>query len=62
MLIAVFCILGAGALSFTHLPAGIPFQVLFFPLGILFSTIQALVFTLLSSVYFLLVLPHEEEH
>ena len=33
---------------------------LFYFLGLLLSTIQALVFTLLSTIYILLMLPHEE--
>ena len=53
-LIAVFVVLGAGMLSFTHLPIGI--------LALLTSTIQALVFTLLSMVYIALMLPHDEHH
>ncbi len=41
---------------------GLPLNVPFIILGILFSTIQALVFTLLSAIYILLMLPHEEGH
>ena len=32
----------------------------FFPLALLTSTLQALVFTVLTTIYFLLMLPHEE--
>ena len=39
---------------------GAPFQIFFYPLAILFSLIQALVFSLLSTVYISLMLPHEE--
>ncbi len=39
---------------------GLPFQVLFYPLALLFSGIQALVFSLLSTVYISLMLPHED--
>lgn len=45
-----------GAMTFV----GAPFQVFFYPLAILFSLIQALVFSLLSTVYISLMLPHEE--
>lgn len=38
---------------------GLPFQALFYPLALLFSLIQALVFSLLSTVYISLMLPHE---
>ncbi len=42
---------------------GIPFQVPFLFLALMTSTIQALVFTLLSTIYIALMLPHEhEEH
>jgi len=59
-LIAVFATLGAMALAFSHIPIGIPFQVPFVFLALLTGTIQALVFTLLSTIYFALALPHEE--
>lgn len=64
-LIAVFIILGAGMLSALHVPFGIPIQVPIMFLALLTSTIQALVFTLLSTVYIALMLPHhdhEEAH
>jgi F-type H+-transporting ATPase subunit a len=38
----------------------IPVQILFFPLALLFSMIQALVFTSLSAAYILLMSKHEE--
>ena len=41
---------------------GVPFQVPFIFLGMLLSTIQALVFTLLATIYILMMLPHEEHH
>ncbi len=44
---------------------GLPLQVLFYPLALLFSIIQALVFSLLSTVYISLMLPshaHEAAH
>lgn len=60
VLITVFVGLGVSALSFLHLPIGIPFQLPFIFLALLTGTIQALVFTLLSTIYFSLMLPHEE--
>lgn len=57
-LVAVFVILGVGILSFS--PVGLPLQIPFYFLGMLLSTIQALVFALLSTIYILLMLPHEE--
>lgn len=41
---------------------GIPLQLPFYFLGLLSSTIQATVFTLLATVYIALWLPHDEEH
>jgi len=61
ILIAVFVGLGVMAFSFVNLPVGLPLQVPFIFLALLTGTIQALVFTLLSTIYFLLMLPHEEE-
>ncbi len=57
-LIAVFVGLGVMILAFA--PVGVPLQLPFYFLGLLLSTIQALVFTLLSTIYILLMLPHEE--
>ena len=56
-----FCTLGVTALSFANSPVGIPFQTPFILLAFLTSFIQALVFTLLSTIYILLWLPHDEE-
>ena len=61
ILILIFVGLGAGLLAFTKMPIGIPLQLPFIFLAILTSFIQALVFMLLSTVYFAMVLPHEEE-
>lgn len=60
VLLYIFVGLGVGILSFTHLPVGIPLQIPFIFLAILTSFIQALVFTLLSTIYFALMLPHDE--
>jgi F-type H+-transporting ATPase subunit a len=57
-LIAVFVMLGIAIISFS--PVGIPLQIPFYFLGLLLSTIQALVFALLATIYILLMLPHEE--
>lgn len=62
ILVAAFVGLGITALSFMNSPIGLPLQTPFILLGILLSTIQALVFTLLSTIYILLMLPHSEEH
>jgi F-type H+-transporting ATPase subunit a len=60
VLIATMVVLGAGLFAGMHIPVGLPFQIPFVFLAMLTSTIQALVFTLLSTVYIALMLPHEE--
>lgn len=60
VLIAAFTGLGVMVLSFAHLPVGIPLQLPFYFLGLLMSTIQALVFTSLATIYISMMLPHEE--
>ena len=65
VLVAAFVGLGVtlmGVFGLPHSPVGIPLQIPFYFLGILLSTIQALVFTLLSTIYILMMLPHEEHH
>ena len=62
ILVAAFVGLGLMVLSGLHSPVGLPLNVPFILLGILLSTIQALVFTLLSTIYILLMLPHAEGH
>jgi len=59
MLLAILVGMGLAAGLALHLPIGLPFQVLVLPLVLIFSTVQALVFSLLSSVYISLMLPHE---
>ena len=59
-LIAAFVGFGILALSFMGSPIGLPLQVPFMLLAIITGTIQALVFSLLSTVYIALMLPHEE--
>ncbi len=60
MLMVAFATLGIGMLAFAHLPFGLPLHAFFFPLALLTSALQALVFTVLTTIYFLLMLPHEE--
>lgn len=55
IVIAALAIMGTGLMM-------LPLHVLFFPLGLLFSFIQALIFTVLSSVYILLLMGHNEAH
>ena len=60
MLLVAFASLGITVLSALHLPFGLPLQLPFMFLALLTSTLQALVFTVLSTIYLLLMLPHEE--
>ena len=62
VLLAVLVGLGIGAGTFLHLPIGLPIQLFVVPLVLIFSTVQALVFSLLSAVYIALMLPHTEHH
>jgi F-type H+-transporting ATPase subunit a len=64
MLLVAFATLGISMLPFQKLPFGIPMHALFYPLALLSSALQALVFTVLSAIYILLMLPHEhhDEH
>lgn len=64
VLLAVFVGLGVGlAGAFVHgAPFGVPLQAIVYPLLLIFGFIQALVFTLLSTIYFYMMLPHEEHH
>lgn len=59
-LIAVFVGMGIAIMPFIGEYVGIPIQTPFYFLGLLLSSVQALVFTLLSTIYILLMLPHEE--
>ncbi len=60
MLLVAFASLGITVLAFTNLPIGVPLQLPFLFLALLTSTLQALVFTVLSTIYFLLMLPHDD--
>jgi F-type H+-transporting ATPase subunit a len=62
ILIGAFVILGVTIVSVLHSPVGLPLQTPFMFLAILTSLMQALVFTLLATVYILLSIPHEEKH
>ncbi len=61
VLLAVFVGLGIGVLAFLPIPAGIPLQFPFLLLAMVTGTIQAFVFTLLSTVYIAMMLPHGEK-
>jgi F-type H+-transporting ATPase subunit a len=64
MLLAIFVGLGIASLSFLHAPSwapGLPLQFPFIFLALLTSFVQAMVFTMLSSIYFSLM-SHEEHH
>jgi len=60
VLIAVFVGLGISIVGFLKLPLGIPLHFPFVFLAILTGAIQALVFSVLSTIYFLMMFPHEE--
>jgi len=60
ILIAAFVSLGIMFMGIFGSPIGFPFQIPFILLALLTSTIQALVFTMLSTIYFFMMLPHEE--
>lgn len=62
ILIAAFTIFGITLLSSFNSPVGLPLQLPFMFLGLLTSLMQALVFTLLSTVYIMLSMPHHEEN
>jgi len=65
VLLGVFLMLGmaVAATIGIHPPLpGFPLHFLVYPLVFLGSAIQALVFSLLTTIYILLVLPHEHEH
>ncbi|MBI3088286.1 MAG: F0F1 ATP synthase subunit A [Candidatus Omnitrophica bacterium] len=59
VLLAVLVGLGLTAGLALHLPIGLPLQAFVVPLVLIFSTVQALVFSLLSTVYIALMSPHE---
>jgi F-type H+-transporting ATPase subunit a len=62
ILLAVFVGLGVTTLKFVHSPIGLPLQLPFLFLSTLFGLIQGLVFALLSTVYIVMMLPHDDHH
>jgi F-type H+-transporting ATPase subunit a len=62
VLLAVLVGLGLTAGLAMHSPVGLPLQIFVVPLVLIFSTVQALVFSLLSTVYIALATPHGEHH
>ena len=62
VLLAVLVGLGVAAGVALHLPIGLPVQLAAAPLILIFSTVQALVFSLLTAVYLSLVTPHHNQH
>lgn len=60
-LLAVFMGIGVSMLAFTGLPVGFPMHFPFIFLELLTTFIQALVFTVLSTIYLAMVLPHPKE-
>ena len=62
MLLAIFATLGVSVLSFMHVPIGLPLHLPFIFLAMLTAFVQALVFTLLTTIYFSLMSHHDEEH
>ena len=62
MLIGVFAGLGVAVVAFIRSPVGVPLHLPFILLALLMSTVQALVFTLLTAIYIMQVLPHEGAH
>jgi F-type H+-transporting ATPase subunit a len=61
-LIAAFLTFGIVALSFIKSPVGTPLQLPFMLLAILTGTVQALVFSLLTTIYLFTMLPHDTHH
>lgn len=63
ILIGVFALFGVTLLSSAYTPpVGLPLQIPFMFLALLTGTMQALVFTLLSTIYILLSIPQPEEN
>jgi F-type H+-transporting ATPase subunit a len=60
MLLVAFVSLGITTLAATGAPFGLPLQLPFMFLALLTGTLQALVFTVLSTIYLLLMLPHDD--
>ncbi len=64
ILLGAFVGMGIALFAFTGfeaIPIGFPIQLLPFFLAVILGTVQAAVFAILSTIYILLVLPHEEQ-
>ena len=59
-LLALFVTLGISALAFFKSPVGIPLQVPAMFLALVLGTVQAVVFSLLSTIYIAMMLPPQE--
>ncbi len=62
LLMAICTLFGIWLLADIHSPVGIPFQIPFMLFALFTGFLQAFIFTLLSAVYIVLSIPHEEEH
>jgi F-type H+-transporting ATPase subunit a len=62
MLLVAFVSLGVTTLAWSNLPIGLPLQLPFLFLALLTGTLQAMVFMVLSTIYILLMLPHDHDH
>lgn len=62
LLMALCTLFGIWLLSGLNSPVGMPFQIPFMFFALFTGSLQAFIFTLLSSVYIVLSIPHEEEH
>ena len=60
ILLAVLVGLGVSMLAALHSPIGVPLQLPFLVLSTLFGLIQGLVFSLLASIYIVMMLPHDD--
>ena len=60
ILLAVLVGLGVTMLAAMNSPIGIPLQLPFLVLSTLFGLIQGLVFSLLASIYIVMMLPHDD--
>jgi len=60
ILLAVLVGLGVTMLSAMNSPIGVPLQLPFLVLSTLFGLIQGLVFSLLASIYIVMMLPHDD--
>lgn len=61
-LVSIFALLSIAIFSLDILPVGLPIQIPAMLFGVLTSLMQAVVFTLLTTVYILLSFPHKAEH